>query len=183
MASDVTLIILLVAAPIGGIDVVYFHLWKFRLYSRPQSVKEEITHLIRGLLFPLALGMLLAGRPEGLWWWAFEALFFTDAANSLIDVMVEPASRLPRIVPPTELAIHWIGTTLMGAAWAAFTFLGWGAWLLPTALSGREPGAVPDLVLQSGYLTLVSGVVLLVLEAALFAEAVYRRRVTRVAAT
>src|SRR5687768_17395285 len=131
----IALWILLIAGPIGAIDVVYFHLWKFRLYSRPQSRAEEVTHLVRGLAVPAVFAALLLGRPQGTIFWLVTAVFFIDTLNSLIDVMIEPKSRASLGgVPPAEIAVHFIGTTMLGAAWAMFMFDGWTTRNAPSAL-------------------------------------------------
>ena len=174
--DDLALAILLTAGPLGATDVIYFHLWKFRLFERPESVKEELTHIARGVLVPAATGLLLLGRPSGLWFWVVAALFAVDALNTLLDVMFEPASRAPRIVPPAELAVHFTGTTLMGAAWAVFMVAGWDARLGPTAIVPRGESFLPAWSLLLGYGALVGAFALVAFEATLFARAVIRRR-------
>lgn len=168
--------ILMTAGPFGAADVIYFHLWKFRLYERPESVKEETTHLLRGVLVPSVTGILLLGYPEGAWYWVVAALFAFDALNTLLDVIFEPASRAPRIVPPSELAIHFLGTTMMGAAWAVYMVAGWGARLNATAIRPRGASIIPDWALTLGYGALVGAFALVLFEASLFVRAVLRRR-------
>jgi hypothetical protein len=174
---DIALTILLVAGPLGATDVIYFHLWKFRLYERRESVKEETTHIIRGIMVPSLTGILLLGYPEGLWFWVVAALFAFDALNTLLDVIFEPASRAPRIVPQTELAVHFLGTSLMGAAWAVFMVAGWGARLNSTAIRPRGRASfIPDWALGLGYVALAGAFALVLFEATLFVRAILRRR-------
>jgi hypothetical protein len=135
---ETPLYLLLIAAPIGALDVVYFHIWKFRLYARPQSRGEEVAHLMRGLIVPVIVAILVAGRPEGAWFWFVVALFAADSVNSVIDVMLEPASRAPIGVPPAELAVHFIGTTVTGAAWATFMTAGWATRNAPAMLRAHD---------------------------------------------
>ena len=59
-----TLFILLTAGPIGATDVIYFHLYKFRLYARPQSFREELTHIGRGTVIPILFASPLPGTRE-----------------------------------------------------------------------------------------------------------------------
>src|SRR5438045_8897259 len=99
-----------------------------------QSLREEMTHLARGLVMPAIIVLLIIGRPEGRMFWLVAALFLIDAINSLIDVIVEPGSRAPIGVPPEELAVHFVGTTAIGAAWAVFLIAGWPARLHQTAI-------------------------------------------------
>src|SRR5215471_14487453 len=58
--ASLPLLLLLVVAPFGAVDVVWFHVHKFRLYDQPSARCETITHLLRGLLF--ALGALVLAR-------------------------------------------------------------------------------------------------------------------------
>lgn len=165
------LILLLIAGPIGATDVVYFHMWKFRLYSRPQSVIEEITHLLRGVMAPAIFALLIIGRPQGAFFWIVAMLFFIDTVNSLWDVMVEPRSRAPIGVPPAELAVHFIGTTIMGAAWATFILTGWPTRNAPTALLPWPPGTFPWWFLPMAWGALVISVLLVAFEASLVLRA------------
>jgi hypothetical protein len=171
---SITLMILLTAGMVGAVDVLYFHIWKFRLYSRPQSVKEEITHLFRALIYPLGLGLLLLGWPKGGWFWVVGALFALDLLNNLIDGRFEPSSRVPLVVPATELMTHYAGTTLFGAAWATFMLMGWSGRLEPTALQPYPEGALPNLVYWSGLLSLTGALILFLLESTLFVRAVLK---------
>lgn len=172
---DIPLIILLVASPFGAFDVTYFHLWKFRLYQRPESVKEETTHILRGFLVPLIMVLLLAGRPEGRWFWIVLALFAFDALNTLLDVVFEPASRAPRIVPPAELSVHFLGTTMMGAAFATFILAGWDSRHHATALAAHTASILPDYFFSFAYGGVVAAFVLVTFETSLFIGAVTQR--------
>lgn len=172
---EVSLMILLTAAPVGACDVIYFHLWKFRLYQRPQSVKEEITHIIRGFVVPAIAGTLLFGRPEGLWFWVVAGLFALDGFNTLLDVIFEPGSRLPNIVPPSELAIHFIGTTMTGAAWATFMFGGWTTRWNPTSLGQYSQNVLPSWIFPLGYAGLAGALALVLFETGLFVHARFWR--------
>lgn len=160
------LYILLIAAPAGAIDVLYFHIWKFRLYARPQSSREQGLHLVRDLLAPSIFTALLVGRPEGACFWLVAALFAADMINSLIDVIVEPASRAPTGVPPAELVLHFIGTTAMGAAWATFMAAGWVTRNAPATLRANTDIQQPIVLLAWSGLAIALAILLL--ETALF---------------
>lgn len=172
---DVTLIILLSAAPIGAFDVIYFHLWKFRLFERPESTREEITHILRGFLVPALTGILLIGRPEGTWFWVVLILFALDSLNTLLDVMFEPGSRAPRGVPPSELAVHFVGTTAMGAALAMFILAGWHGRFAAAALRPHLDTILPRMVFTGAYVGLIGAFCLVIFETFLFARAAKRR--------
>lgn len=159
--------ILVIAGPAGAIDVIYFHMWKFRLFSRKQSRWEEVTHISRGFMVPVVFMMLLVGRPEGTLYWIAAALFFLDTVNSLIDVMIEPKSRAPIGVPPQELALHFIGTTMMGAAFVTFMISGWSTRNAPSALVPWPAGTFPDWLAPMAWGGMAFGVLLVLAETAL----------------
>jgi hypothetical protein len=160
----VVLWILIAAGPIGAIDVIYFHMWKFRLFSRRQSLGEEVTHILRGFSAPAIFGFLILGRPEGLYFWIVAALFFVDTVNSLIDVVIEPASRAPIGVPPAELAIHYIGTTMMGGAWAAYMITGWPTRHAPQVLVPWAAGTFPAFLAPMAWGAVVGSLLLVTFE-------------------
>jgi len=166
---QIPLLLLLAAGPVGAIDVLYFHIWKFRLYARPQSAREHAAHLMRGVLAPTIFAILLVGRPEGACFWLVAALFAADTINSLVDTLLEPASRAPIGVPPAELALHFIGASVMGAAWAAFMIAGWDARNAPALL--RVQAALPQPVAVAAWAGVAAAVALFALEAALFLRA------------
>ena len=159
--------ILLVAAPVGAVDVVYFHLWKFRLFSRPQSRMEEVTHIARGIAVPAIFVFLLLGSPTGTFFFIVGALFLFDLLNSLIDTMIEPASRAPIGVPPNELALHFIGASLMAAAFAVFLIGGWADRSGPAAVVPWPPGTFPTWLPPLAWGGVAVSVALVAFEAAL----------------
>jgi hypothetical protein len=165
--------LLLIAGPIGGTDVVYFHLWKFKLYRRAQSRKEEVTHLFRGAAAPAIFAFLLSGRPEGTYFSIVVALFLLDTINSLIDVVIEPASRAPIGVPPTELAVHFIGTSLMGASFAIFMYEGWATRMARSVIVHWPVGTFPPWLPPMAWGAVVISILLVVFEAGLVWK--YRR--------
>lgn len=169
---NLTLLILLTAGPIGATDVIYFHLYKFRLYARPQSFREELTHIARGAVIPILFAMLLLGQPQGAMFCVVVALFVIDTVNSLIDVMVEPASRASLGgVPPAELAVHFIGATLIGAAFGNFVISGWSTRHAPNAFAPWPPGTFPPGFILFGWGGVVLSAALVIFEAALFFRA------------
>ncbi len=140
-ASYVALLVLSIAAPLGVFDVFYFHLWKFRLFSRPASRAETGTHIARSVLIGAVALLLAHYEPRGAWFHAVAALLVLDFANNLLDVWLEDASRASLGgVPRLEYLIHVIGATASGAVGASFLVLGRGLGSLPTEL---HAGSVP----------------------------------------
>jgi len=159
------LVLLVAIAPVGAFDMLYFHLWKFRLFASPASRAETLTHVLRSLVFAALAWTLAHYRPQGAWFWAVAALFAIDFLNSLIDVAIEPRSRAARGgVPTAEALIHNTGTTALGAIAALFVTDGWHARLLPTAL---RPVTHPDFLVLQAELIAASGILLATLELAL----------------
>jgi hypothetical protein len=173
--TSIVLRILLLAAPIGALDVAWFHIYKLRLYARSESVGEEITHLVRGALFPVALGLLAAGQPSGAFFWLVVALIGVDFTNSLLDVLLEPASRAPGGVPRAELAVHVVGGSLTTVAFTLFVAFGWAARLGPTALLPHDAGWLTPIELTVVWGSILGGSALFLFEAGLFACAALER--------
>jgi hypothetical protein len=161
--------LLLLAAAIGTFDVFYYHLYKFRLYSRPQSVAEEITHLIRAgiLVAVVALIMFSDGSPAARN--AVLALIGLDVVNSGLDVMLEKKSRADLGgLPSFEYLLHILATFVLGLAAASF----WHA----SSSSGFVPLDGGTWQSLRGIGLLVGGTATLALEGALFARAIAHRR-------
>lgn len=109
--------ILTVVGTVGAVDVLYFHLYRFRLWEQPSAVVEEVTHLARHVIF-LALLATLAGGVESaaVDRWVI-ALFVLDLINSAMDILYEPESRKPLGgLPGPESLIHVLSSFGLGVA-------------------------------------------------------------------
>jgi len=160
---NLPLTIMTATAAIGAVDVLYFHLYRFRLFAQPGSVAEEITHLFRHALFlTLLLVLSTDGRsPER------DALVFVliglDLLNGAVDVLIERGSRAPfGGLPPLESLVHFLSSFGMGLAVAAYV-------LAPTL---PPPAGV---LAWQVWGTFASGVVVFALEGCLFARALRAR--------
>jgi hypothetical protein len=101
------------ALTIGAADGLYFHLWKFRLYARPASQLEHVTHTIRACL----LGPMLWFAFVSANLWALIALVALDSAVVLGDVSMENESRRALGgIPTAEYLVHVMATALHSAA-------------------------------------------------------------------
>jgi len=159
---SVALLVLCVIAPVGAIDVLYYHLYRFRLFEREASVGEEVTHLVRQACFVAIVALLAMGTPCVAADRALLALFAIDLVNSAIDVALEPRSRTKLGgLPPGEYFLHFLGTFGSGVAAAAYV-----------AERGAEFAPAP--AWQTAPL-IVTGVLLLAFEAGLFFRAVHGR--------
>lgn len=78
---------------IAGIDGLYFHLYRYRLYRRPQSRREHGLHTLNAFLFVPLVGLLFVAAPHGLFLWLALLLFVASLVVEILDVLCEPASR------------------------------------------------------------------------------------------
>ena len=155
--------LLMAASLVGAADVLYFHLYRFRLYAAPGSVAEEITHLARHTLFVAILLVILAAPAHGRA--LVVGLFLADLANTVADVLLERTSRAPLGgLPSGEYLLHILGTLLTGMAVATF-------WWNP-------PGDLSAVQVARGWATVGIGSTLFAIEASLFGRAIARRRVS-----
>ncbi len=158
--------LLMLTSLIGVVDVLYYHLYRFRLYERHESMAEEITHLMRHAIF-LGITTIVTfggGTLESamlLW-----GLFAGDFVNNVIDVLLERRSRATLGgLPSAEYLIHILANFLTGLTVATYYW-----YSLPTAtqLSLFQTGR--------GVLTIVIAALLLFVESSLFLRAITRRK-------
>jgi hypothetical protein len=159
-----TLTILAAVGTVGAIDVLYYHLYRFRLYSQPGCVAEEVTHLLRNAIFIAILLVCMQPSSPG---WA-RVMFFliaADLANSVVDVLLERRSRESLGgLPSGEYLVHVLSSFGTGLAVASYT------------MSLGSPAPVLDGPLWWQIHAMVAmGVVLLAIEGVLFARAIAAR--------
>lgn len=164
-----TLLVLVAIAPIGAIDVLYYHLYRFRLFERSESAAEELTHLVRSVVFVVAVLLLARGVDETTDRIVL-ALLVADLVNSALDVWLEPRSRAALGgLPRGEYLLHFLGT--FGSGLAAATYL-FERTRLPLA-------PATGWLAQQSVMLVVTGALLFTLEAGLFARARWRARARR----
>src|SRR5688500_1833412 len=104
---------------LGAVDLFYYHLWKYRLHTRPESRYEHKLHMAFAfLMVPVAM-LLHYQNLGGIALWA--AVFFVAAALSteLLDVFSENDSRASLGGLSTgEYALHVVLTILKVASFA-----------------------------------------------------------------
>jgi len=179
--ESLPLILVAIVAPLGAIDVLYFHIYKFRLHARAASWAETLTHIVRSALIGLFALLVANADPQGAWFWVGGLLIVGDVVNNLIDVLLEPAARAELGgLPPAEYAIHMIGGSMSGAIALAYFLLLWSNAAMPTALAASPH---PAWLVLNGNLIAVGSFLIGGAEAALMARAMLRARVgDRVAA-
>jgi len=162
---NVTLVLLTIVGTIGAIDVLYYHLYRFRLWSQPSSVAEEVTHLIRNAVF---ISVLLAvDRPAVQPWSGIVfGLFVLDLLNSVVDTLLERRSRAPLGgLPSGESLVHILSTFGTGLAVASYT-----------VSLGTAPAPAEGILLWQLRSMIAMGVILLAIEGTLFVRALAARR-------
>jgi hypothetical protein len=121
MLTWISLLFLLGFFVAGGLDGIYFHIARFRLWSRPESRVEHALHSARAVLLPPTIWALyLADRTVGLY--VASILVALDVIATVMDVIVEPESRKGiGGLPLGEVALHVAATVFhVGALALAF---------------------------------------------------------------
>lgn len=144
------------------LDGLYFHLWKYRLYARAESLYEHKLHTIRAFLFiPIVFFLFVRNFAGPLLWFGIFFLL-VDFVVEFLDVFCERNSRaLIGGLSSTEYATHIAATTFRVAAIALI--LGSkpaSAWNGSTPLVAKE---YPVLVSLSGVNILVGNFLVSVL--------------------
>ena len=98
---------------LGAVDLFYFHIWKYKLHTRPESRMEHKLHMTFAfLMIPVAL-LLYYQNLGGIALWA--GVFFVAAAlgTELLDVFSENDSRASiGGLSTQEYALHVVLTIL-----------------------------------------------------------------------
>ena len=180
--ESLPLVLIAIVAPMGAIDVFYFHIYKFRLHARAESWTETLTHVFRGVFLGLFTLLITAATPHGAWFWVGAALIAADVLNNLADIIVEPKARAAfGGLPPAEYVMHMIGGSVSGAVALGYLLI-FGPYAgLPTELAAP---AHPVWLMINGYVIAFSAFAIAAVETSLMARSILRRtRVgTRVAA-
>lgn len=107
---------------VGSVDLFYYHIWKYKLHTRPESRYEHKLHMVFAfLMVPIAF-LLYYQDLGGYALWA--AVFFVAAAlgTEMLDVFTEGDSRASLGGLTTgEYSIH-VGATILKVASFAFMF-------------------------------------------------------------
>lgn len=173
----IPLLLMMIIAPLGAIDLIYYHGFKFKLYDRKESQLETVIHLIRGILFSAGAFLILNYQPTGLWFWITGGIFILDLANSILDVSIEGKSRKTLGgVPTQEYIIHTIGSTFAGAITISYFISGWQYRLLPTSLNPLAENTYTNMFAWNGMALVIGGVLLTTTEALLLIRSLIKNR-------
>lgn len=112
--GSVFLVLFLLVATIDGL---YFHLWKYRLFARTESLYEHKLHTIRAFLFIPIVFFLFYADFGGITLWAGIAFILLDLIVEMLDVFTENDSRTSLGgLTSLEYAAHVAATTFRVAA-------------------------------------------------------------------
>ena len=133
---------------LGAVDLFFFHIWKYRLHTRPESRYEHELHMAFAfLMVPVAL-LLYYQDLGGIGLWA--AVFFVVAALSteLLDVFSENDSRASLGGLSTgEYALHVVLTILKVASFAfMFASKPAAAWELSSPITLGSYGWMGEMI-------------------------------------
>lgn len=133
---------------VGAVDLFYFHMWKYKLHTRPESIYEHKLHGVFALIMvPLAF-FLYYQNSGGYALWA--GVFFVAAALGveMLDVFSEGDSRASVGGLTTgEYSLH-VAATIFKVASFAFIFAAKpaSAWSLDSQLSLGSYGSMGEMM-------------------------------------
>jgi hypothetical protein len=148
-----SLIAMIAAFAVGGVDGLFFHLQRFRLFAHAESRFEHVLHTGRALLAIPAVIFLYLFEPAGMALYCALAAGVADQALMVVDVVIEKRSRLRwGGLPHAEYMVHLVANSLHAAAFAlAFASVpargwsftaGWSRSSLPEFLQWAVVGMV-----------------------------------------
>lgn len=147
--------LLTIVGMVGAYDVLYYHIYKLRLYQHHDAIWENVTHLVRALLFAIMLLTVLHVRASGWWWFLYPTLLGFELINTMTDVVLEPRTR-KNIggLPPVEYILHIFLSLMTGAALASIIWATHDKINAPTSLH-LETLQVGSMVLAGAYSSIV----------------------------
>lgn len=120
---------------VGAYDVLYYHMYRARLWQRPEAMMENVTHAIRALLFSTFFFLLLFVEARGSWWWLYPAVCTLEMLNTMSDTFLEKRSREPQGgMENGEYMLHVFLSVMIGAVMACMLFESWSWSTQPTEL-------------------------------------------------
>lgn len=136
LMNAATLFLILFGA-VAAVDGLYLHLWKYRLYARPESRREHKLHTAQGALFVPVVFFLFYQDFGGWALWAGVLFLAVEQVVEILDVLDERDSRASLGgLSSAEYAAHVVAITARTAAVAlALAAKPLSAWGLDAPLS------------------------------------------------
>ena len=150
--------VLSLAGAFGAFDVFYYHIYRARLWTRPQSVYENMTHAIRALLFAVFFILIVHVEVRGSWWLLYPAICAVEMTNSFIDCALEKSSRLDLGgLDAGEYLLHVLLSIMMGAIVTAMLMSTYPSYAEPSYI-GLRTLDVPPIMIYGSYLGAVMAI-------------------------
>src|SRR5215213_11297456 len=110
-------VFLMIFGMVAAVDGLYLHLWKYRLYARPESRREHKLHTAQGALFVPVVFFLFYGDFGGAALWAGLLFLAAEQVVEVWDVLDARDSRASLGgLSSAEYAAHAIAITARTAA-------------------------------------------------------------------
>lgn len=110
-------IFLMIFGAVAAIDGLYLHLWKYKLYARPESLYEHKMHTAQAFLFIPVVFLLFYKNVGGWLLWVAVAFVLIEFVVEMMDVLEENQSRASLGgLTSTEYAIHVVAITVRTVA-------------------------------------------------------------------
>ncbi len=107
---------------VGAVDLFYFHIWKYKLHTRPESRYEHKLHMAFSFLMVPLAGLLYYRDLGGYALWAAAFLVVAALSTEMLDVFSEADSRASLGGLTTgEYSMH-VAATIFKVASFAFMF-------------------------------------------------------------
>ena len=86
-------IFLIIFTLVASIDGFYFHLYKYKLYTRKESIYEHFLHTLNSFFFPFTIVLLFIFNVSGILLWLSIILTLITLVIEFVDVFEEKKSR------------------------------------------------------------------------------------------
>ena len=147
--------LLTVAGLVGSYDVLYYHIYKLKLYKQHDAMWENVTHAIRALLFAVMILTVMHVRCTGFWWLIYPILLTVEVTNTMTDAILEPKTRKSMGgLPAVEYYLHIFLSIVTGAALASIIWGTYETMWEPPSVSLRMID-VPAMALPGAYFSVV----------------------------
>ena len=129
---------------VATIDGIYFHLYKYRLFARKESIKEHHLHTLNAFLFPITVVLLFVINSAGFLLWILVLLTAVTLIVEFLDVFEENASRkslggLTSLEYSMHFAMSGIRATYTTLILAQKPYWAWSLWSSWFIVNGHEP--------------------------------------------
>ena len=124
---------LLLFTVVATVDGLYFHLYKYRLFARKESLREHHLHTWNAFLFPMTVVLLFVINASGVLLWVSLLLTLLTLFIEFLDVFEEKSSRkslggLTSLEYSMHFAMSGIRATYTTLIFAQKPLQAWSLW-------------------------------------------------------